>query len=366
MKVENKAHTSLCLRPLTFILYPLPFTLTAVYFSQTLKLRVAITGSGGYLANRLIERLGADSDCEFILGLDIRPRIPQSGTACAAEFKRFDLTAPWEQLAELFRSHAINTGLHLAWQFNPIHDTKRHRQVDVEGSNNFFRAAEAAGLRRIVYAGSTTAYVDPGNPDAPPFITEDTPVSGTPGYLYSKHKAEVDRIAQEFMARHPEIEFTLFRGAIVLGPRTQNIVSKMTEWPWRRFPWLACVRGADPPMQFLSEEDISAVLFDAIKAGKTGIFNAAGDGVIRFQNLVRQIGKKPLPLPAFLIYSLTSILWALRLAPFPAGILDLIRFPWAGDNTRLKTVFGYTPRHTSQQALDSFIRARLRPNQRTS
>jgi len=323
---------------------------------QILKLRIAITGSGGYLANQLIERVGADPNCEFILGLDIRPRTPK--VACGAEFKRFDLTAPWEQLAELFRAHAINTGLHLAWQFNPIHDLDRHRQVDVEGSSNFFRAAEAAGLRRIVYAGSTTAYVNPKNPAEPPFLREDTPVSGSPRYLYSKHKAEVDRMAQEFMARHPEVEFTLIRGAIVLGPHTQNIVSKMTEWPSPRFPWLACVRGADPPMQFLSEEDISTVLLEAIKTGKTGVFNVAGDGVIRFKDLVGRMGKKPLPLPAFLIYSVTSILWSLRLAPFPAGILDLIRFPWVGDNTRLKTDFGHTPRLTSEQALESFRQAR--------
>jgi UDP-glucose 4-epimerase len=327
---------------------------------MALKLRIAITGSGGYLAHQLIERLGSEPDCEFILGLDIRPRAPK--VACAAEFIRFDLTAPWEELAEQFRSKAINSGMHLAWQFNPIHNIQRHREVDVEGSRNFFRAAEAAGLKRIVYAGSTTAYVNPANPAEPPFIREDTPVSGSPRYLYSKHKAEVDRMAQEFMARHPEVQFTLFRGAIVLGPHTQNIVSKMMEWPWRSFPWLACVRGANPPMQFLSEEDIAALLFDAIKTGKTGIFNLAGDGAVRFNDLVRQVGKKPLHLPAFLIYPATAALWALRLTPFPAGILDLIRFPWVGDNQRLKTSFGYTPRHTSQQALDSFIQARVGGN----
>ena len=104
-------------------------------------LRVAITGSGGYLAQQLITRLSGDPECKFILGLDIRPRTPQ--VHCDAEFLRFDLTSPWEGLADLFRKHSINAGLHLAWQFNPIHDTRRHRQVDVEGSRNFFRAAEA-------------------------------------------------------------------------------------------------------------------------------------------------------------------------------------------------------------------------------
>jgi UDP-glucose 4-epimerase len=319
------------------------------------KLRLAITGSGGYLANWLIERLGSEAECDFILGLDIRPRKPK--VACGSEFIRFDLTAPWEELADLFRTHNINTGLHLAWQFNPIHDVMRHRQVDVEGSRNFFRAAEAAGIKRIVYAGSTTAYVNPRNPSNPPFLSEDTPVSGTSRYLYSKHKAEVDRMAQEFMARHPEVEFTLFRGSIVLGAHTQNIVSKVMEWPARSFPWIFCVQGANPPMQFLSEEDVGDILYQGIISGKTGIFNFAGDGVITFRDVVRQAGKKPLPLPAFLVYPATAMLWALRLAPFPAGMLDMIRYPWVADTKRLKEVFGYTPRHTSQQALDAFVQA---------
>ncbi len=325
---------------------------------RLLGLRIAITGSSGYLAQQLINRLGSDLDVEFILGLDIRPRIPE--TKCAASFLRFDLTAPFEELRNHFCSHDINTALHLAWQFNPIHDVRRHRQVDVEGSQNFFGAVEAAALRRVIYTSSTTAYVNPANPSEPPYLTEESPVSGTPGYLYSKHKAEVDRMAQDFIVRHPEIQVVILRPSIVLGPHTQNIASKMMEWPWRSFPWSFQVRGADPPMQFVSEADMAEVLYRAVKSEARGIFNVAGDGVVRFSELVRAVGKRPFPIPAALLYLGTAIMWALRLAPFPAGMLDMIRYAWVADNTRLSRVFGYTPRLDSRQALESFIAARLR------
>lgn len=320
-----------------------------------MSLRIAITGSSGYLAQQLIARLGADADVEFILGLDIRERNP--GVKCEAQFLRYDITAPWEQLRDYFRTHCINTALHLAWQFNPIHDARRHRQVDVEGSQNFFRAAEAAALRRIVYTSSTTSYVNAANSAEPPYITEETPVSGTPRYLYSWDKAEVDRIAHDFAARHPEMQVLILRPAIVLGPHTQNIVSKMIEWPWRSFPWMFHVLGADPPMQFVSEEDVAEVLYRAVKSDVRGTFNVTGDGTVRFSEVARAAKKTPLPMPAALLYSTTALLWALRLSPFPAGILDMIRYPWVADNARLKGVFGYTPRHTSRQALDSFTKA---------
>ncbi len=321
-------------------------------------LRIAITGSSGYLAQRLISRLGSDPDVEFILGLDISPRVPE--VKCPALFLHFDLTAPWEELRDHFRSRDINTALHLAWQFNPIHDVRRHRQVDVKGSQNFFQAAEAAALRRVIYTSSTTAYVNPANPSEPPYLTEGSPVTGTPRFLYSKHKAEVDRFAQDFLARHPEIQVMILRPSIVLGPNTQNIVSKMMEWPWRSFPWMFQVRGADPPMQFVSEEDMAEVLHCAVKSQARGIFNVAGDGTVRFSELVHAVGKKPLPIPATLLYPGAAIMWALRLAPFPAGMLDMIRYPWVADNTRWKKVFGYMPRLASKQALESFIAARPR------
>jgi UDP-glucose 4-epimerase len=321
-----------------------------------LGLRIAITGSSGYLAQQLIKRLGSDADVELILGLDIRPR--ETTVKRPYSFLQFDLTAPWEKLRDCFRSNQINTALHLAWQFNPTHDLQRHRQVDVEGSRNFFRAAEAAAVRRVIHASSATAYVNPANPSNPPFIPEDSPVSGTPLYLYSKHKAEVDRIAQEFMVQHPEIEVMILRPSIVLGPNTRNIVAEMLEWPWRSFPWMFQVYGADPPMQFVSEDDMAEVLFRALKSETRGIFNVAGDGTIRYSDMVRAVGKKPLALPAVILYPMAAILWALRFAPFPSGMLDMIRYPWVADNTRLKNTFGYVPHSDTKQALDSFIAAR--------
>jgi UDP-glucose 4-epimerase len=324
---------------------------------KRLNLRLTITGSSGYLARQLIARLAADSDCEFILGLDIRRRTME--LPCAAEFLRFDMTAPWELLTEFWTKRGINAGVHLAWQFDPLHDARRQRDVDVQGSLNFFRAAAAAGLKRVVYCGSTTAYVNPRNPTEPPWLAEETKTTGTPDYLYSSHKAEVDRIAQDFLERHPDVNVTILRGAMVLGPQTQNIVARMIDWPWPSFPWMFQVQGADPPLQFLSEEDMCEILFRAVTSDRGGIFNGAGDGVLQYSQVARARGKRPWPVPAAVLYPLANLLWKLRVSPFPAGILDLIRYPWVADTTRLKTAFGYIPRHTSRQALESFLAARL-------
>ncbi len=317
--------------------------------------RLAITGSGGYLAQQLITRLGSDPDVEFVLGLDIRPREPK--VSCEARFLRFDLTAPWGELQDLFQAHAINAAMHLAWQFNPIHNLRRHRQVDIQGSQNFLQAAAAAGLKRVIYTSSSTAYVNPGNPQKPPYLAEETPVTGSPRYLYSKHKAEVDRMVQQFMADHPEMDVIMLRPSIILGPHTRNIVTEVFKWPFQSFPWVLQVRGADPPMQFLSEEDIGEILYRAVKSEVRGVFNAAGDGTVPFSEVARLSGKKLLNLPSWIAYPVTSLAWRFRLAPFPSGLLDMSRYAWVADNARLKQVFGYVPRLTSLQALETFVSA---------
>src|SRR5579872_5651345 len=176
-----------------------------------MKLRLAITGSSGYLAQRLMAQLGADPDCEFIVGMDIRRR--EFPLLCESEFLRFDLTAPWELLAEFWTKRRINAGLHLAWQFDPLHDRRRHCEVDIQGSLNFLRAAAAAGLKRVIYCGSTTAFVNPQNPTTEPWLPEETKPTGTSRYLYSSHKAEIDRVVQNFREEHPEMQVTLLRGA---------------------------------------------------------------------------------------------------------------------------------------------------------
>jgi UDP-glucose 4-epimerase len=321
-----------------------------------MKLRLAITGSSGYLAQQLMSRVATEPDCEFILGMDIRRR--EFALPCPAEFLRFDMTAPWELLAEFWTKRRINAGLHLAWQFNPLHDRRRQREVDVQGSLNFLRAAAAAGLKRVVYCGSTTAYVNPQNPCDEPWLPEETKPTGTPRYLYSYHKAEIDRVVQDFQEQHPEMQVILLRGAIVLGPHTQNIVSKMLDWPWRSFPWMFQVGGTDPPFQFLSEDDMCEILLGAVTSEAGGIFNCAGDGTIHYSEVVRAGGKRPWALPAAILYPLTNLLWTLRLSPFPAGILDLIRYPWVADTTRLKTVFGFRPQYTSREALETFLAVR--------
>ncbi len=335
-------------------------------YCQYRKKTLLITGSSGYLAQLFIDKVLQNNLFERVVGFDVRPPDLNwlSKHAKNFSFYKGDVRN-YRQMSLVFAEELPVAVLHLAWVFNPLHDAHFQWQVDVLGSVNVFGLCDesswrwSAPVEKLIYMGSTTAYVNPKNPNAPPFIKETEPVSGTDLYLYSKHKAIVDRAAQDFIKRNPIIDFTLFRGAIILGAHTRNIVSQMAEWSLPGFSkYMFQVKGFDPPMQFLSEDDFVEILFRALSQDKPGIYNLAGDGTLRYSEIIEALGRKPLPLPAGLLYKATESLWRARCCPFPSGILDLIRYPWVADNSKLKKEFGYVPKKTSHDALAEFVAAR--------
>jgi UDP-glucose 4-epimerase len=304
--------------------------------------RVAITGASGYLGVELARRC-VDAGAG-VLGLDIR-RAPQRWPAGAA-FALQDVTdSSLQQRLVDFRPQVL---VHLAWVFDPVHDLQREQRVDVEGTRNAFAAAVASGVRRIVYPSSTTSYgIDPRR-TLP--LTEEDPPTPNPSYPYGRFKAEVEQWLPSFRAAHPDVELVVTRACIVLGPHARNIVTHVTEWPV-----MFRVAGANPPLQFLHEDDAADLLWWMIHDAPPGTFNAAGAGVVSFKEICRMAGKPSVSVPAPLLYALAALGWRLRLLRFPPGLLDYIRYPWVADTTRLTRELGFRPRRSTRDALADYL-----------
>jgi UDP-glucose 4-epimerase len=310
------------------------------------KLRVAITGASGYLGEALARRCvtaGAE-----VLGLDIRE--PGPDWPSGATFERQDVTA--DSLAERLASFSPEVLVHLAWVFDPTHDSVLERDVDMGGTENAFRSAIAAGTRRIVYPSSTTAYgIDP---ERRRIMTEDDAPLAHAAYPYAYYKAKVEEWLTGFVAAHPDVEYVVLRPCIVIGPRARNIVTTVAEGPM-----MVRVAGHDPPVQFLHEADAEEVFWLAITEAPPGTYNVTGNGVMRYSEVCRAAGRTPVPIPAAVIYPLVAAGWALRLLPYPSGLLDFIRYPWVAENDRLVNELGYEPRYTTREAFASYVDSRL-------
>lgn len=308
--------------------------------------RVFVTGCSGYLAQRLIQTAQQNRETEWIGGIDVR-RPPQN----VPGFHFFEMDVRSKDLASVLQEQKVDTLVHLAWIFNPTHNPQLEYEVDVNGTRNVLESAKKANVPYLIYLSSTTSYGP--HPENPEIFDENYPRRGHSGYLYSKYKAEVDHIMLEFIDREKQMRVFMARAPIVLGPHTENVVTKMTQ-----LPMMFGVSGYDPPMQFLHEEDLQRLLLWAVQEQPVGVFNISGHGTIRYSEIIRLLKRHAAWVPASVIYPAVSILWKLRLVPFPPSILDFIRYPWVADSSKFEAAYPlFRVQHSSKDAFIAYGRA---------
>ena len=146
---------------------------------------------------------------------------------------------------------------------------------------------------------------------------------------------------------------TILRGCPVMGPNADNFIANAF-----RKPFLPSVGGADPPMQFLHEDDLIDAMIGCMERTPAGTYNIAGDGTVKWSEMASMMRTPIIRLPAFALYPLTSIGWHLGLQKdSPAAGLDFIRHRWTASADKLKDALDTRFRYSSREAWDSFVRS---------
>jgi UDP-glucose 4-epimerase len=317
--------------------------------------RVLITGGGGYLGSQLVARLAALPDGQrptAIVSHDIRePKARLNGVDYAVA----DIRAP--EMADIIARHQITVVVHLASIVTPGKNSKRDFEydVDVNGTRNVLEACVKHGVRRIVVSSSGAAYGY--HIDNAPWLTEDMPVRGNEVFAYSHHKRLVEEMLAGYRKQHPELEQVVLRIGTILGPTVHNQITDMFEKPR-----LLTIRGSDSPFVFIWDQDVVAIILRAIADGPAGIYNVAGDGALTLHDIAQRLGKKTWKIPAGLLQTALGILKPLGLTQYGPEQLDFLRYRPVLLNTRLKTVFGYTPTYTSAEVFEIYRKAREKQN----
>ena len=326
--------------------------------SQTLQ-RVLVTGAGGYLGSQLVARLAALSEDQqpgVIVSHDLREpaqRLPN------VEYAAFDIRSP--ELAATIAQHRINVVVHLAaiMPSGKAQTRDFEYDVDVNGTRKLLQACVQHGVQRIVVSSSGAAYGY--HADNAPWLTEDMPVRGNEIFAYSHHKRLVEEMLADYRKNHPELEQVVLRIGTILGATVHNQITDMFEKPR-----LLAIRGSDSPFVFIWDQDVVGIILRGMGDGPAGIYNVAGDGALTIDQIAHKLGKKTRPLPSWLLRSALSILKPLGLTQYGPEQLDFLRYRPVLLNTKLKTVFGYTPTYTSEQVLDLYRRARQQQSQKAA
>ncbi|MEU5716951.1 SDR family oxidoreductase [Streptomyces sp. NPDC020403] len=319
--------------------------------------RVVVTGATGNVGTSVVRALAADPRVGSVLGLARRrPRMALAGVEWGtADLSRPDSSAT---LAGLLRE--ADAVVHLAWRFQPTHDPVVTWRSNVLGSLRLFSAVAEAGVPALVHASSVGAY-SPGPKDEPG-VDEEWPTHGWPDAAYCREKAYLERVLDTFELRHPEIRVVRMRPGFLFketaaSEQRRIFGGRYLPGPLIRPDLLPFVPDLDGlRFQVLHTDDAAQAYRLAALGDARGPFNLAADSVTDARRLAGLLGTRVVRVPRSLVRIALSAAWRAHAVPASPHLFDaVLRLPVL-DSGRARTVLGWQPAYTADEALAAFLR----------
>ena len=306
---------------------------------------VLVTGVSRDLGRRFARAVAGDPSVRRVIGVDI---VPPRGDMGDVSFVRADIRNP--VIAKIIAKEDVDTVVHMSVIATPGSTGGRNamKELNVIGTMQLLAACQKAPSLRAVVVKSTTTVYGASSRD-PAMFTEDMEPRRAPRAGYAKDVAEIESYVRGFARRRPDVQVTMLRAANVVGP---HVVSPITSY--FRLPVIPTVIGHDPRLQFLHEEDLFDALRHAVVADVAGTFNVAGDGVLMLSQAIRRLQRPWVPMPAAVVGRVGSVLRSARVADFSPEQIGFLTYGRGVDTKAMRSVLGFQPRFTSEEAFADF------------
>jgi UDP-glucose 4-epimerase len=307
--------------------------------------RVLITGVGSQVGSLFAQRLERDPEVEHVAGLDTRrPRLALDRT----EFIEADIRDP--KIAGLIAPLEVDTIVHeqIVRQPGAGMSSRAMHDINVIGTLQLLAACErVTSLTTIVVRGSAGIYG--AEPHAPQFFKEEMARLFPLRTRFQRDVAEIENYFETYARRHTGVSCTMLRyqPAIGRGLRTQ-ITRYLSQ------PVCPTFMGFDPRIQLVDIEDALEALVAAVRNPVRGAVNVAGTGTIGLARMIRLAGRRALPIASPLFGAVTSTAQRLGLDNQSEDFQRLLRYGRGVDTRRLTDEVGYTPRHSTVDAVEAW------------
>ncbi|RVX45643.1 nucleoside-diphosphate-sugar epimerase [Nonomuraea polychroma] len=314
-------------------------------------MRVVVVGATGNVGTSVVRALSRDENVTSIVG--VARRLP-GWRIDRTDWRQADVASA--DLTRIF--DGADAVVHLAWLFQPTRDPATTWRANVLGSMRVFRAAAEAGVPTLVHASSVGAY-SPGPKDRP--VDESWPTHGWPGAAYGREKAYVERVLDVFEHDHPGIRVVRMRPGFVFQRVAATEQRRLFGGPFvprrlirpGRIPFVPDIPGLR--LQVVHADDVAEAYRLAVTRPVKGAFNIAAEPVLDPHDLAKLLHTRTVRVPRGVARAAMAAGWHMRLLPAAPGLFDLaLRLP-VMKVERAKDVLGWTPRHSSWDAMRELI-----------
>ncbi len=301
---------------------------------------VLVTGIAGNLGRALAKLLHGET---AVVGVDRRPfaRGPKDIPHHQVDIRK-------AKVEEVFRQHRIAALIHLGIMHDPRMPRSEAHSFNVIGTHKILELCVRHGVKKVVVLSSANVYGP--RPDNSNFLPEEAPLMAAERFSEMRDLIELDMYAQSFMWKHPEIETVILRPVNIVGPTVRNAPSNFL-----RLARPLTVLGFDPMVQLIHEEDVCRALVLALRTGLRGVFNVTGPGEVPLSSILRELGRRPVPVPHMLVRPLVRRAFEARLTSFPPEELDHIQYLCVVDGSRFAREAGWSPAHGLRETIRSVL-----------
>jgi UDP-glucose 4-epimerase len=317
-------------------------------------MRVVITGASGNVGTALLRILPAEHD---VIGV-VRRTPPRLGVYQRADWCSLDLTTQ-DGLADLRRVfEGTDVVVHLAWGFQPTHDTRYLTQLGVGGTAAVLQAAHASGVGLLVHMSSVGTYSAGSYGKR---VDESWPTTGIESSPYSRDKSAAEALLDEYEQRLGSAAISVARmrpGFIVQQAAASGLMRYgLPEYvPMQLVPLLPLLpldRRLCIPL--VHADDVAEAISQVINRGAAGPFNLAAEPPLGRDDIAAALGARSVHIPSGVLGAVVDLSWRARLQHVDRGWIDLAFTVPLLDCSRARSELGWTPKWTSTEALADFL-----------
>ncbi|HTM19513.1 MAG TPA: SDR family oxidoreductase [Kofleriaceae bacterium] len=298
--------------------------------------RVIITGIAGRLGRIVARRLHRDGRFQ-VVGIDRRP-FPERPKDI--EHHQVDLRS--RRARDLFKD-SVDALVHMGVMHDPRMSAAEHYSWNINGTTKLLEYCQSMGVPKVVVLSSANVYGP--RPDNAQFLTEEAPLLAAQSFANMRDLVEIDHLASSFFWRARDTDTVILRPVHILGG-VRNAPSN-----YLRLPVVPTLLGFDPMVQVIHEQDVVEAIACALGAGARGIYNVTGPGEVPLSVVLRELGRRTVPVPHPLAGPLWRAAFRVGYSSFPAEEFDFIRYVCMVDGSRAQTELGYRPRHSLRETI---------------